>query len=136
MFSGSLLPASGTTTVLTTVKVPTPIEQQIGIVQEKITNVAIAYGYDPKLAIAIMKCEGEAYKTKGNNKNYDKQGNHWSTDIGLFQINNYYHDAAAKKLGIDIYTDQGNIVYAMYLMQHQGTKPWNASRQCWTKMIS
>lgn len=52
-------------------------------------------------------------------------------DVGLFQINEYYHLEDSKKLGYDIYTIEGNIAYALYLYQQQGTTPWNWSRECW-----
>ena len=103
-------------------------------IQEMITRIAVAYGQNPKTAIAIAKCEGIAYKTTGNHKNYRK-GKLWSTDIGIFQINNVYHQSDAKKMGLDIMTDRGNIVYAMWLMKNEGTKPWSASARCQKKLV-
>lgn len=100
-----------------------------------ITRIAKSYGQDPELVLAIIKCEGEQYRTLGNNTNYDKQDRAWSTDIGLFQINDYYHAKTAEKMGIDIHTDRGNIVYAMWLMQKNGTRDWSASKQCWQKLV-
>ena len=52
-------------------------------------------------------------------------------DAGYFQINEHYHLKAAKKLGYDIYTEEGNISYALYLYQREGTTPWLASKACW-----
>lgn len=54
-------------------------------------------------------------------------------DVGAFQINEHYHLEAAKKMGLDIETLEGNIKYARYLYDTQGTKPWNWSRACWIK---
>lgn len=54
-------------------------------------------------------------------------------DIGMCQINSDYHEEAAKKMGMDIYTEQGNIEYANYLYKHEGLKPWSWSRSCWSK---
>lgn len=55
-----------------------------------------------------------------------------SDDKGMFQINSFYHEEAATKLGLDIYTAEGNIAYAKLLYEAQGTQPWNASKPCWS----
>jgi hypothetical protein len=52
-------------------------------------------------------------------------------DIGVMQINEYYHKDRAVKLGINLYTLQGNIDYAEYLFEKEGTAPWLASSKCW-----
>lgn len=52
-------------------------------------------------------------------------------DVGYYQINEYWNGADAKKLGYNIYSEAGNIGYALYLYHTQGTKPWNASKSCW-----
>lgn len=52
-------------------------------------------------------------------------------DIGAFQINTYYHLETAKKLGLDIYSLEGNLAYARYLYNNQGTSPWVHSKHCW-----
>jgi len=54
-------------------------------------------------------------------------------DIGVMQINERYHGETAENLGIDIYTVDGNIAYAKYLYDKFGTKPWSASKSCWSK---
>lgn len=55
-------------------------------------------------------------------------------DRGIFQINETYHLRDSAKMGIDIYTIEGNIAYARYLYDTQGTKPWNWSRGCWSPL--
>ena len=52
-------------------------------------------------------------------------------DVGVMQINEKYHADTALKLGIDIYTLEGNMEYAKYLYDTQGTKPWVHSKGCW-----
>lgn len=52
-------------------------------------------------------------------------------DIGMCQINAYYHEADAKKLGMDIYTKDGNIAFANHLYATQGLAPWVWSKSCW-----
>lgn len=58
----------------------------------------------------------------------------WSRDIGKYQINDFYHLETAKKLGIDIYTVEGNTQYALLLYNKNGTRDWNPSRECWTNI--
>lgn len=52
-------------------------------------------------------------------------------DTGACQINLKYHEATAKKLGYDLFTEEGNIAYANYLYTKEGSTPWNWSRGCW-----
>lgn len=54
-----------------------------------------------------------------------------SADVGVMQINEYYHKKIADKLGISLYTLEGNIEYAKYLFEKEGTAPWLASSKCW-----
>src|SRR3989344_951020 len=53
-------------------------------------------------------------------------------DIGLMQINEYFHGKQAGKLGFDIYTLDGNIAYAKWLYEKEGVDPWRNSQKCWT----
>ena len=53
-------------------------------------------------------------------------------DRGLFQINEYYHLEASKRLNMDIYTLKGNMAYARHLYEQSGTTPWNWSKECWS----
>lgn len=99
-----------------------------------IYKLAPAYGINPELAIAITHCEGSSYKRVGNNKNI-KNGEHWSTDVGWWQINDYYHEAQALKMGLNIYNDKDNIIYGLWLMSKEGVNPWKASQYCWSKLV-
>ena len=54
-----------------------------------------------------------------------------SDDIGMCQINTYYHLEDSQKMGIDIYTAEGNVEYANHLYDTQGVTPWNWSSHCW-----
>ena len=56
-----------------------------------------------------------------------------SQDIGVMQINEKYHLKEAQKLGLDIYTLEGNLDYAKHLYEKQGVKPWVHSSTCWDK---
>ena len=57
-------------------------------------------------------------------------------DIGIMQINEKYHAEDAKKLGIDIYSAEGNIAFSKYLYNKYGTKPWSASSKCWSQELA
>ena len=59
-----------------------------------------------------------------------------SKDVGLAQINEAYHLQEAKRLGLDIYSVEGNLLYAKVLYQKNKTKDWTASRKCWQPFAS
>jgi hypothetical protein len=59
-----------------------------------------------------------------------------NADIGVMQINLEYHGDTAKKMGIDLYTVEGNATYGKYLYDKFGSKPWSASKPCWSKKAS
>jgi len=98
----------------------------------EVSRLAKKYKQNEQLARNIITCEGIAYKNLGNNKNY-LNGVLWSTDIGWWQINNYYHEKSANKLGLDIYNDWDNLEYGFILLSEQGVAPWSASKHCWSK---
>lgn len=60
------------------------------------------------------------------------RGRQNNQDVGFFQINEYYHLETAESLGINIYTLEGNVEYALMLYETQGTTPWNWSKHCWS----
>ena len=87
----------------------------------------------------ISECESDGKQfyedgTVVSNKNYNKDGVHWSTDWGKHQINDYYHEEVALSMGYDIMTEEGNTAYAEYLFGIAGTSPWSASQHCWSKL--
>ncbi len=56
-----------------------------------------------------------------------------NSDVGVMQINLYYHLKDAEKLGHDLFTLEGNTAYARALYEKQGSAPWVHSSKCWTK---
>ena len=54
-----------------------------------------------------------------------------STDTGAYAINNYTWGAQAAKLGYDIYTEDGNQAFAIWLFDNYGTAPWGDSKARW-----
>jgi hypothetical protein len=57
-------------------------------------------------------------------------------DVGVMQINEYYHEDTANKLGLDLETIDGNLAYAQYLYDREGAAPWVSSSKCWKKSLS
>lgn len=85
---------------------------------------------DDPILVEVARCES-------NFRHYDKDGKVVrgivdSADIGVMQINERYHASTAAKLGLDIHTITGNVAYAKYLFEKEGTKPWSASKKCWS----
>lgn len=85
---------------------------------------------DSSILVDIARCES-------NYRQFDQdgmivRGRVDPADIGIMQINERYQGATAKKLGMDIYTVEGNVAYARHLYEEQGLKPWKASSKCWS----
>jgi hypothetical protein len=89
------------------------------------------YFKDMPILADIAKCESTF-------RQFDKDGNVLTgkvnkADIGLMQINKYYHGETAEKLGFDIYTIDGNLSFAKWLYGKYGDSPWVHSSKCWKK---
>jgi hypothetical protein len=89
---------------------------------------------DTPIMIAVARCESHF-------RQFDKDGSVHrgvvnNKDVGVMQINEHYHLDTAKKLGIDIYSVEGNVQYAKYLYDQEGTTPWNSSSPCWDKKVA
>ena len=79
----------------------------------------------------ISKCES-------NYRQFDDQGNILrgeitTDDVGLMQINEFFHAKIAKDMNLDLHTIDGNLAYAKYLYEKKGTAPRKASEKCWNK---
>lgn len=114
----------------TTQQVPQEVPMTL---ETQVIRLAKEYKQDPILALKIIKCEGMRYGSLGNNKNLDANGKVWSTDIGPWQINDYFHERRALEMGLNIHKDEDNLRYGFILMSEQGTRPWTASSYCWNK---
>ncbi len=79
----------------------------------------------------ISKCEStfRQFDSKGN----VIRGIENPDDVGLMQINLFYHGDTAKKLGYDLYTVDGNLGFAQWLYEKYGSSPWVHSSKCWKK---
>lgn len=54
-------------------------------------------------------------------------------DIGKYQINLSVWGDEAKRLGYDIFSEEGNEAMALELYKRLGTQPWLNSGPCWDK---
>lgn len=89
-----------------------------------------AYFEDTPVLAAIAFCES-SYR-HNNEDGSVLRGRANAGDVGLMQINEWYHGEQAAELGFDIYSIRGNMAYARYLYEIQGGKPWKASQHCWS----
>ncbi len=108
-------------------------DTKIKVYDNEVHRLAIKYGQNETLARKIIQCESEIYGQKAKNQNKDSNGNVWSIDVGRWQINNYFHEKDALKLGYNIYNEWDNLEYGFIIMKSQGTNPWKASKFCWSK---
>ncbi|MES2006771.1 MAG: hypothetical protein V4436_01540 [Patescibacteria group bacterium] len=89
------------------------------------------YFADEPIMAEIASCESQ-FRQFGKDGKIIK--NPTSSAVGLFQIMSSIHSTFADdKLGLDIYSLQGNAAYARYLFDRQGTTPWDSSKPCWGK---
>ncbi len=78
--------------------------------------------------VAIARCEsGFSQFASDGNPLYGGTGGM----AGVFQIAAAVHNAVAHDLGLNVNTLEGNLAYARYLFEQEGTVPWLASRRCW-----
>ncbi len=90
-----------------------------------------AYFIDTPILAEIAYCESKF-------KHYNKygeviRGEITPEDVGVMQINEYFHGKTVGILDINIHTLEGNMEYAKWLYDREGTTPWNSSKYCWGK---
>jgi len=106
---------------------PTLIMPAAQTLREYVEN----YFADAPIMAEIAWCESRF-------RQYDKHGSVFrgvvnSKDVGVMQVNEHYHLDTAEKLGIDLYSIEGNLEYARYLYEKEGVQPWISSKPCWGK---
>ena len=85
---------------------------------------------DEPILVEIARCESTF-------RQYDKNGGIIrgivnKGDVGVMQINERYHADEAVKLGLNIYTTEGNVAFAKHLYDKFGSQPWSSSEDCWS----
>jgi hypothetical protein len=121
-----------TTTVATTtliVQPPSPAPTNVGIE----ARVRALFPNAP-IMTDIARCESKfrQYTDAGN----PLRGGLGGAMIGVFQIHETVHRTFAKSLGMDIDTLDGNLAYAKYLYDREGTNPWISSFGCWGASVA
>lgn len=126
----ALVVAAGILTPAATVAAPSHEETEIK--EEKILTVEESvideFGAESKMYY-VAQCE--SHHNQFNVDGSVLRGRVNPQDVGVFQINEFYHLEESKKLGMDIHTTAGNIDYARHLYDTQGLSPWVWSRPCW-----
>ena len=110
-------------------KTPKEIESIMGTEQ-----YVREYFSDIPIMIHIAECESSF-------RHLDKDGEiHRGVlnpaDVGVMQINEFYHLDRSQSENYNIYTIEGNTSYARELYEREGTDPWNSSKACWGKYLN
>jgi hypothetical protein len=89
------------------------------------------YFSDIPIMIQIARCESHFRQLDSNGDIHRGIVN--KADVGVMQINEFYHLDQSVKKDYDIYTLEGNTAYARDLYMREGTQPWASSKACWGK---
>ncbi|KKS30464.1 MAG: hypothetical protein UV60_C0008G0026 [Parcubacteria group bacterium GW2011_GWA2_43_11] len=89
-----------------------------------------AYFKDIPVMAEIARCESQFTHVDPKTGKINR-GRINPEDVGVMQINEYYHRASAQKMGLEIFTFEDNMAYARHLYEQEGTNPWKASQSCW-----
>jgi len=89
------------------------------------------YFKDTPVMAEIAKCESRFRHVGKSGKVI--RGEVTPDDVGVMQVNEYFHEKTATSLGFDLHTLDGNLAYAKWLYAKEGTKPWFSSSKCWQK---
>jgi hypothetical protein len=103
-FVGPVMPAAEVQ--LATTNIPTTEEQ------------VKAYFTDLPILIEVARCESSFRQTDSKGRLLRGEVN--TGDVGVMQINEYYHLDSTKRLGLDISTIDGNMAYARHLYEVYG----------------
>jgi|GEM_PF-811832 len=114
----------GTSASAVVIPVPQPFMPQAQTVKQYVES----YFADIPIMVDIAQCESKFRQYGANGKVL--RGNN-PDDFGVMQVNQFYHRSTAEKLDIDINTIEGNVEYARYLYEREGTMPWISSSKCW-----
>lgn len=117
---------SSDTATTTTKSITKPVNPNKGV-ESKVRE----YFSDAPIMAEISKCESRYRQFAPNGSIFRGKVN--SQDVGVMQVNEFYHAKRAKKLGYNLRTLGGNLEYARLLYTEEGTAPWSYSAPCWMK---
>lgn len=111
-----------TTTATSTIKAPRKSNSGV----EALVRAKLA---DYPVLIDIARCESRfrQWDASGN----PLRGTINPKDVGVFQINEFYHLKKSLRMKTNIYSLEGNIAYAKMLYDKEGSTPWGWSGHCW-----
>lgn len=89
------------------------------------------YFSDIPVLVEVARCESQFRHYDKNGKILTGEVNEY--DLGVMQINELYHEERSDRLGLNLYTIEGNTAYARYLFEKEGLRPWKSSSPCWKK---
>ena len=107
-------------------------QNKIEIVEELTVEEYInKYFSDVLILVEVARCESQFRQHGKDGKVLVGLVN--KSDLGVMQINGYYHIEKVERLGLDLSTLEGNTAYARYLFEKNGLQPWISSAPCWKK---
>lgn len=108
--------------------------------KDDIIPVAEAQDKFADYPLLVKICKAESQNNQFKKDGSVLRGKVTPSDIGYCQINEPIWNDEARKLGLDIYTEEGNKQMAIHIFLTQGDGPWNSSRcsanrktNCWSK---
>ena len=105
-----------------------PVKQDT-VISANLEDYTRNYFKDTPILAEIAKCESRFNQFDKDGKPIRGRIN--KADVGIMQINEYYHLENSKKAQMDIYTLEGNLKYGKLIYSKYGTAPWSASQKCW-----
>ena len=116
--------------------ITTPFKAKIATTTPDISvkGVVGEYFADVPELVDVARCESRFRQFDKNGRVLRGAVN--KSDIGVMQINEYYHGEKAEELGHDIYTIEGNLAYARFLYDREGLTPWLSSSKCWNLPVA
>lgn len=99
-------------------------------IEEKIVAKAKEYGVDPKLALAIVKCESNFQRYAKNpgssaESYWQFLDSTWKYTMGMM----------GKPLDTSKFDEELSIEAGIFLLKKEGSRHWLESKPCWSKII-
>lgn len=95
-------------------------------------EVVVQVEADAPVLDRIAKCESGNTQFAKDGQVLVHVNKNGTWDVGKYQINSI-HGGTATKLGMNLYTEDGNTAFAKWMYANLGTGDWAASQSCWKK---
>jgi hypothetical protein len=105
---------------------PTEVVEAVDSVEAHVRS----YFADIPILAEVARCES-TFRHTNPDTGAVTRGYVNPADVGVMQINEYYHGETAERMGLELTDLNDNLAYARYLYEREGTQPWSASRACW-----